>query len=41
MAVCTALGCHHDATVEIEQPSGRTRLVCDDHATDGEVIRDV
>lgn len=33
--------CGQPVTCWIELPDGRERPVCDDHADDGEVIRDV
>ena len=41
MAVCTALGCTHDAEVVIRLEDGRERPVCPDDADDGEVVGDV
>ncbi|MDB2286671.1 hypothetical protein PM038_15655 [Halorubrum ezzemoulense] len=41
MAVCTALGCTHDAEVVIRLEDGRERPVCPGDADDGEVVGDV
>ncbi len=38
---CSALGCGDDAKVVVRLDDARERVVCDDHADDGEVVGDV
>ena len=40
-AVCGALGCTADATVVINHSEHGERVVCPEHADDGEVVGDV
>ncbi|WP_323192390.1 hypothetical protein [Halostella sp. PRR32] len=38
---CSKLGCTDEAAAVIDHPDHGERVVCDDHADDGEVIRHV
>ncbi|WP_202613881.1 hypothetical protein [Halostella pelagica] len=38
---CGTIGCSNEAAVVIDHPDHGKRTVCDDHAADGEVVRDV
>lgn len=38
---CGNIGCHNRATVVIDHPDHGERTVCDDHADDYDILRDL